>query len=269
MKRFVTTLFLLLSGPAFADVVVTGTELGGDPQHPHEERPRTVSISPRGIRMDEGQRTHIVDAKNHQLVELDHVRKTVRRMTFAQLGDRMKQARKDADDAVADARNRMHELPPEMRSRVEEAIRAQRSATEARKPGAYKREPTGTKRTVNGFACDDVKEMLNGEWVGSACVHKGTKIPEADRRMLKQLSADMQAAGLSGGGTDELTRAFLDGIPVEMSSRHPVTHELVVEERVSKIEQKPVEEALFDAPRDYREVPWDAPDRPMPMPRAK
>lgn len=263
MKRFVTTLMLLCATPALGDVVVTGTEVSKDPHH-KEGRPRTVFISPRGIRMDEGERSHIVDAKNKTLLELDHTRKTVRRMTFRELGEKLKSARQEADDAVAAARNRLEQLPPETRKQVEDAIRAQRSAMEARKPGAYKREPTGTKRSVNGFACDDVKELLNGEWVGSACVHRGVKLPDADRKMLQQLSTDMQAAGMSGGGTDELTRAFLDGIPVEMSVRHPQSHELIVEEQVQKIEQKAVDPALYDAPKDYRDVPWDAPERPLP-----
>jgi len=263
MKRLVTSLILLAGWPvaAHADVVVTGTEQPGSRGPASEPSPRTVFISPRGIRMDEGKQSHVVDASNKTLLELDHARKTVRRMTFKQLGEKLKGARQEADNAVADARNRMAELPPGVRVKVEEAIRAQRSAMEARKPGAYKREPTGTRRTVNGFACEDVKELLNGEWVGSACVHKGVKLPEADRKMLQKLSSDMQAEGLSGGGTDELTRAFLDGIPVEMSVRHPVTHELSVEESVQKIELKPVDTALFDAPKDYRELPWDAPER--------
>jgi hypothetical protein len=246
--------------PARADVVVTGMELVREGSAGRgDERPRVVHLCPRGIRMDQGEESHVVDARKQLLLEVDHHARTVRTLTFKQLGEMTQKARKEADDALARARTQLSAMPPDIRVQVENAIRAQKSAAAAREPGAYKREKTGKKRTVGALACEDIKEILNGEWVGNSCVHTAVQLAGADRAMLLKLAQDMGKAGLAGGQEGEFTRAFLDGIPVEMSSRDPRTGSLVVEERVTKIEKKPVDEALFEVPAGYRVVPWEDP----------
>jgi hypothetical protein len=254
MKTAIPVLaFWLVVGSSRADLVVHGVEVPRPVagKEAHGEAPRTVFIHPRGVRIDEEGRTHVVDVTKEVLLEIDHRQKTVRRVTFKDLGAMTARARTEADAVVAQAGQQLQALPPQVRAQVEDAMRAQRSAMEARKPGAYQRTPTGKKRTVNGFACEEVKETLNGEWVGTACVHKGITLAEADKRMLVKLAEGMAQAGLSGKD-DPFARAFMDGIPVEMSVRHPVTGEMKVEERVTRVEQRPVPEQLFDIPADYR-----------------
>lgn len=252
---------VLFAPQAHADLVVTGTEVNQDRSTGRRggESPRTVYLSPRGVRVDEEGRSHIMDADKKVMVELDHRTRTARVLTFAQLGKMTAQARQEADQAVAAARKQMEALPPELRPQVEAAIRAQRSAMEARQQGAYQRTPTGVRRTINGLACEEVKETLNGQWMGTSCVHKGVHLDKRDREMLLGLAKDMAGAGLSGGQEGEFTRAFLDGIPVEMAARDGRTGEMRVEERVTRIEKKRVPASLFEVPEGYRRLEWETP----------
>ncbi|MEW5853950.1 MAG: DUF4412 domain-containing protein [Myxococcota bacterium] len=258
MKRYVGVLGMLLAvGSARADLVVTGTEVVKDRTGASQgERERKVYISPRGIRVDSEGESHILDARNGLMIEVDHRKKTARVITFKQLGEMTEIARKEADEAVARAQKELSSMPPNVRAQVEDAIRLQRRAQAARQKGAYKRTATGKKRTVNGFACEEVKETLNDEWVGTSCVHRGVKLSEGDRHMLQKLAKDMADAGVSGddGG---FTRAFLDGIPVEMAVVDQRSGQLKVEERVTRVESVPVSEALFDVPQGYTTQTWD------------
>jgi len=248
----------LCAATAHADVVVQGVEMTRHQGAAHAtQNNRVVFISPRGIRMDVGDISHVVDAQKQLMVELDHRRKTARVLTFAQLGEMTTSARKEADVALERAKSQLNAMPPEVRKEVEAALRAQKAAAAARQPGAYQRKPTGNKRVVNGLACEDVKEFLNGEWVGQSCVHTGVKLSAADRKMLIKLAEDMGKAGLAGAGQGEFTRAFLDGIPVEMASRDLSNGTLTVEEQVKVIELKPVPDALFEVPAGYRASAWE------------
>lgn len=257
----VAMLLSVASLPAAAGLVVTGEEPGRDDRA--QDSHRVVRIGAQGIRLDQGGASHIVDAVGGGFVELNHVRKTVRRISFKDLGARMRDARRAADDDVAAARNRYAQLPPAVRTQVEDALRAQKSATQAREPGAYQLVPTGKKRSVNGFSCVETREMLNGTWVGTTCVHKDVKLPAPDAAMLKSLAKAMKDAGLSGAGPD-VARTFLDGIPVEMASRNPQTGELRVEERVTRMEVVDVPASVFAVPPGYRDIPWE--EQPLPQP---
>ena len=88
-------------------------------------------------------------------------------------------------------------------------------------------------------------------------IHRRGLLTAADRKMLIKLAEDMGKAGLAGAGQGEFTRAFLDGIPVEMASRDLSNGTLTVEEQVKVIELKPVPDALFEVPAGYRASAWE------------
>lgn len=244
---------------ALADLVVRGVEFTADQSGERKQQPRTVVLTARGVRLDQGAESHVVDLQRRQMLILDHRTRTARALTFDELGSRTQRARKEADDALAKARMDLTAMPPKVRAQVEAALRAQKDAAAARQPGAYQRVPTGKSRTVNGFACEDVKELMNADWVGTSCVHRGVELTAKERSMLTQMAQEMGKVGLSGSGRGEFTRAFLDGIPVELQTRDFRTGEMTLEEQVLAVERRDVPDAAFDVPQGYRKIPWDAP----------
>jgi Domain of unknown function (DUF4412) len=167
MKMLLTSLAgiaaLLLSAGARAAVTIV-SQRGTSP-------PATMSIDGLHMRMDNPARNEkvsvvLIDAGTKRLVIIDE-----RNKTYMEITPEDRQRIRDQAEAMrAQMGERMKNMPPEQRKKMEQAMGPLGGAPGARKPHDWKFEPMGSKRTVNGFACEMYRISDAGKVKDEVCV---------------------------------------------------------------------------------------------------
>jgi hypothetical protein len=246
---------LLASAPARAAVTLV-TERGNSGT-------TTIVLDGDHLRIEHpapGERTTatIIDAQAKKVVMVND-----REKSYSELTEADRQAMRERMDAVrAQMKDRMKNLPPDQRKKMEEMM-AERGIGEA---GAAKEPPskfeaTGAKKTVNGIACDMYRRMQEGKVREELCISPWSAglVRKSDFAGVQKFAAGMME---DFGGPRAKRRnplADLDQYPGLPISRVSIGEDgkRGEEEQIKSIKRGSVPASTFAAPAGYskKEIP--------------
>jgi hypothetical protein len=246
---------LLLAGRAHAGVIVVfqrGTA-----------GPATMYLDGDRMRVDTPDRNEhatsvILDAGGKRFIMLDEKDKT-----YTELTDQdMKRMRERVEAARAQMQERMKNMPPDQRKRMEEVMAGMGAPGVApAKPPQLKFERLGEKKTVNGFACEMYRVLEDGKPHEEDCISPWSAglLQKSDMAGLRKFSEEMAKnfAGMGGGnraGFDRLDK--YPGLPI---SRVPLEAGGTrgEEEQIKSVKRGSIEAAKFAVPAGFtkKELP--------------
>jgi hypothetical protein len=238
---------LLASGRALAGVTLV-MQRGNDPQS-------TLYIDNDKMRMENPkasmERTVIIDASTKKMVMLNDTEKTYTEMTQADIEriGAMMTARR------AQMQEQMKSMPPEQRKKMEQMM----GATDA-KPRDLKFEKMGSKKTINGFACDMYRVIEDGKPKEEDCIApwNANVLSRADFAGLRKFAEDMAKSmgPLGGGASSKNMFEQFDKFPGFPVSRHPLEGEKE-DEVLKSIKRGSIPGSTFNIPAGYtkKELP--------------
>jgi hypothetical protein len=205
----------LAGGPAHAAVTVVTQHGNGATQ--------TITLDGDHIRIDSPEHSErgtatILDAAGKKLVMLNDQDKSYTELTEA---DR-EQMRSRMEAMRTQMKERMKDLPPDQRKRMEEMMGGRGlDADKAGEGPPPKFEPTGAKKTINGFACQMYRRLEDGKVREEICASPWSAglLQKSDFAGIQKFAAAMMA-DMGGGprrGRRQNPLADLDrypGIPI-------------------------------------------------------
>jgi hypothetical protein len=248
----------LAAGPAHAAVtIVTQHGTGAT---------TTITLDGDHVRIDHPQKDQrasatILDAVGKKLVMLNDQEKSYTEITEA---DRQKM-RARMDGMMAQMKDRMKDLPPEQRKRMEQMMAARgvpAAGDKAEPEPTLKFEPMGAKKTINGFACEMYRRLEDGKVREELCASPWSAglVQKADFAGIQKFAAEMMEGfgprrGRRGNPLAEMDR--YPGIPI---SRVPVDADgkRGEEDQIKSIKRGSVPAAKFAVPAGYtkKELPF-------------
>jgi hypothetical protein len=165
----------------------------------HGDRPAgTVIIDGDHVRIDhpEGDdraNVTLVDAAAKKLVMINDKEKS-----YIELTDADRQRMKEMIEARrAQMKERLQNVPPDQRERIERMMKERGAMGEPAKEPASKFEPTGEKKTINGFSCQMYRRLIDGKVREELCAAPwgaGT-LQKSDVAALQKFGAAMEDMG--------------------------------------------------------------------------
>jgi hypothetical protein len=247
---------LLVSMRAHAGLTIT-TQRGNDPV-------ATLYVEGDHFKAEEPKKAEatavIVDAKAKKVIMIDATKRTYTEMTEE---DR-KRMRGQMDAMRAQMQERMKNMPPDQRAKIE-SMMGPPGAADAGKPHDWKFESTGQKKTINGFACDMYRVSEDGQLHEEQCVSPWSAglVKKSDFAGIQQFAESMMddfggRRGRSGSIFSRIEKA--PGIPI---SRVPIdaNGQRGPEEQIKSIKRGPVPASVFEIPAGFtkREMPMGGP----------
>lgn len=192
----------------------------------------------------------IVDAAAKKIIMLNPEQKTYRELTEADT-KRMKERMAGAQAQMAE---RMKDMPPEQRKRAEEMM-----ARFGGGPGGagmqIKYEPLGTKKKVNGFACEMYRVTMNGRPSSESCIAPWSSniVSKAETEKWKKLQAELAKSFdmMPGFRNDQLSAP---GIPVEQTHLGPDGKTAEWTSVLKSISRDPVPASTFEIPAGFTKL---------------
>jgi hypothetical protein len=248
---------LLLPARAFAGVTITVQRGAG--------QLGTMYVEGDRMRMDAPERNErataiIMDGPTKRILMIDDRNKTYIEMTEE---DR-KRMRAQADAMRAQMQERMKNMPPEQRKKMEELM-GPGAGTGDHKPHDWKFASMGQKKTVNGFACEMYRVSEDGRVREEDCISPWSAglIKKSDFAGVAKLGEEM-FEGMSGGAGGERGHgagvfARIDkapGIPISRLTIQP-DGKPGDEEQIKSIKRGAIAASLFAVPAGFakKELP--------------
>jgi hypothetical protein len=194
----------------------------------------------------------IVDGANKKMIVVEEKEKAYVEMTE----EDMKRMRAQVDAMRTQMQERMKNMPPEQRKKME-AMMANMGGPDGkpRKPPVLKFEKAGGKKTINGFSCDMYKVSKDGQLSEEDCIApwSAAVVQKSDLAALKKFGEDMMKNFGMGAGNemalDQLEK--YPGIPISRVSLE-AGGARGEEEQIKSIKRGGIEASHFAVPAGYK-----------------
>jgi len=197
----------------------------------------------------------IVDAVARKMVMVNDRDKTFTEITE----DDMKRMKGQLKAARAQMAERTKNMTPEQRAQMESMMgpAAKQLLSGDSKPPQWKFEPLGSKKTVNGFACEMYRVLLNGAVQEEDCISPWSAglVDRAAFSALEKFAESMEDGVGAMRGAMPMFHQF-PGLPITRVMISP-TGERSEEHQVKSISHAAIAASLFAVPAGYtkRELP--------------
>jgi Domain of unknown function (DUF4412) len=248
-----TLLSSLSSAPAGAAVTIVV-------QNGTADAPNTVYLDGKRMRVDgarQGGReaSMIMDGAGKRMIILNDKEKTYSEITQ----EDMKKMRARVDAMRAQAAERMKNLPPEQRKQMEKMMGGGLGGDAAgkEKEKDFKFEKMGDKKTVNGFACEMYRIVIDGKPAEEDCVSPWSAgiIKMSDFEGLREFAESM-LQGMGGGPKEQ--NWFMFKKRFDQFPGFPVTRVVLEadgkrrpQEEVKSVKRGSIDAAKFATPAGY------------------
>jgi hypothetical protein len=253
----------LTAGPAHAAVTIVTQHGNG--------AATTIILDGDHVRIDNpGRGQHatavIMDAAAKKLVTIDDQDKSYVEITEA---DRQRMKTR-VDGMMAQMKERMKDMPPDQRKRMEEMMGRRGLGDDKAAPApTVKFEPLGAKKTINGFACEMYRRLEDGKVREELCAAPWSSgvVQKSDFTGIQKFAAEM----MEGFGPARARRnplAEMDRYPGIPISRVSIDADGTrgEEDQIKSIKRGSVPAARFAVPEGYtkKELPLGRPGRGRP-----
>jgi hypothetical protein len=243
----------------------------------------TLSLDGKHLRMEGGDRGNsslVVDGPGKRQVVIDPARKTYMVITL----DDMRHQRQRMAEARAQSEQRLKNMPPEERQRLEALMGKKVPFGPVGKPAVIKYVPLNIKRTVAGFSCQMYRVTFDGKPRLEECVAAWSAglVQKSDFAGLRPFLTELSKAGGGFGFAD----SYLE--QMQKAPGFPITRAMLdesggrgAEEELKSVERGPIPPETFAVPDGYTKTelptmgppgtpgapPRGGPFRPLPPPK--
>jgi hypothetical protein len=238
------------------------TELGGLPvqgQGPvvpaGQARESTTYIEGKRIRTETGGRVLVLDFDRGVLLTINPSDKTYSEMRLEDLREAQKQAMEWMKGLRAQMEEKMKTMPPESREAMQKKLQSlPEGVFGEEKPAKVTVKATGKQETVNGFDCKEYEVYEDGElatryWLAPSV---STKAFDAYQKELSEWLGGMGPLGANR--LKEWDHVRDKGFPIKVTRVKPIAGQFSLNREILRVEEKPLDEALFQPPKEYKRV---------------
>jgi chemotaxis protein CheY-P-specific phosphatase CheC len=187
--------------------------------------------------------------------------KTFSEMSLKELREAQNQAMEWMKGLRAQMEEKMKTMPPESREAMQKKLQSLPEGVFGEdKPAKVTVKATGKQETVNGFACKEYEVYEDGElatryWLAPSV---STKAFDAYQKELSEWLGGMGPLGANRLKEWEHVRD--KGFPIKVTRVKPIAGQFSMNREILRIEEKSLDEALFQPPKEYKRV--EAPQIP-------
>jgi len=261
----------------FADMVLSErTHIVGAPSMQaqmaasQQSRESTTYLQGKRIRTETEGRIWVLDFEKGLLITINPTGKTYTEMSLKDLKDAQKQAMEWMKGLREQMEEKMKTMSPESRAAMQKKLDSLPAGTFGEeKPAKITVKPTGKKETINGFACKEYEVYEDGElttqyWLASSVSTKAFDTYQ------KELSDWLEGMGPLGANRLKEWEHIRDhGFPIKVTRVKPSAGKLSFNREILRVEEKSLDEALFQPPKDYKRAEAPALPKLGPKPGTK
>jgi hypothetical protein len=222
-----------------------------------KERSYTIMVSIEGNKLrvdstgDRGGTVMIFDGDQKKMISVDPEKKTYMEITEADVA----KIKKTRDQMQQQLEERLKQLPPEQRKKMEEMMgqMGQKHGALKDRKTETKLEPLGGRKSYHGFSCETYRRTRDGQNITEECIipWKATGLSKNDFQVMEKFDAFFGKMG--GGGREDPTYSEIansPGVPAFVATLHSDgSHG--AEEELTRLKRQSVPSSAFTAPAGF------------------
>lgn len=220
-----------------------------------QSRESTTYLQGKRIRTETEGHVWVLDFEKGLLMTINPTDKTYMEMSLKDLKEKQKEAMEWMSGLRAQMEENMKTMSPESKAAMQkklDALPAGMFGEEA--PAKITVKATGKKETINGFACTEYEVYENGDlttryWLAPSV---STKAFDAYQ---KELSEWLEGMGPLGANRLREWEHIRDqGFPIKVTQVKPSAGKISFDREVLGVEEKSLDESLFQPPKDFKRI---------------
>ena len=218
-----------------------------------KSRESTTYLQGKRIRTETEGRTWVLDFEKGLLITINAAEKTYTEMSLSDLKEAQKQAMEWMKNLRAQMEEKMKTMTPEARAAMQKKLDSLPAGTFGEeKPGKITVKATGKKETINGFACNEYEVYEDGDLTTQYWLAPSVSTKAFDAYQ-KELSEWLEGMGPLGANRLREWEHIRDkGFPIKVTRVNPSANKLSFDREILGVEEKSLDKALFQPPKDYK-----------------
>ncbi len=218
-----------------------------------QSRESTTYLQGKRIRTETEGRIWVLDFEKGMLITINPTNKTYTEMSLKDLKEAQKQAMEWMSGLRTQMEEKMKTMSPEARATMQKKLDAlPEGMFGEEKPGKITVKATGKKETINGFACKEYEVYEDGDlttqyWLAPSV---STKAFDAYQKELSEWLEGMGPLGANRLREWEYIRDH--GFPIKVTRVKSSPGKVSFNREILGVEEKSLDEALFQPPKDYK-----------------
>ena len=216
-------------------------------------RESTTYLQGKRIRTETEGRIWVLDFEKGLLITINPTDKTYTEMSLKDLKEAQKQAMEWMKTLRAQMEEKMKTMSPESRAAMQKKLDSLPAGTFGEeKPGKISVKATGKKETINGFACKEYEVYEDGDLTTQYWLAPSVSTKAFDAYQ-KELSEWLEGMGPLGANRLQEWEHIRDhGFPIKVTRVKPGDGKLSFDREILGVEEKSLDAALFQPPKDYK-----------------
>lgn len=233
--------------------IVGAPPMQGQMAAAQQSRESTTYLQGKRIRTESEGRIWVLDFQKGMLVTINPTDKTYTEMSLKDLKEAQKQAMAWMSGLRAQMVEKMKTMSPEAREAMQKKLDSMPEGMFGEeKPAKITVKATGKKETINGFACKEYEVYEDGDlttqyWLAPSV---STKAFDAYQKELSQWLEGMGPLGANRLREWEHIRDH--GFPIKVTRVKPSAGKVSFDREILGVEEKSLDEAIFQPPKDYK-----------------
>lgn len=233
--------------------IVGAPPMQGQMAAAQQSRESTTYLQGKRIRTESEGRIWVLDFQKGMLVTINPTDKTYTEMSLKDLKEAQKQAMEGMSGLRAQMVEKMKTMSPEDREAMQKKLDSMPEGMFGEeKPAKITVKATGKKETINGFACKEYEVYEDGDlttqyWLAPSV---STKAFDAYQKELSQWLEGMGPLGANRLREWEHIRDH--GFPIKVTRVKPSAGKVSFDREILGVEEKSLDEAIFQPPKDYK-----------------
>jgi hypothetical protein len=216
-------------------------------------RESTTYLQGKRIRTETEGRIWVMDFEKGQLITINPTDKTYTELSLKDLKEAQKQAMEWMKSLRAQMEEKMKDMTPEARAAMQKKLDSLPAGTfEGEEPGKITVKATGKKEKINGFACEEYQVYEDGNLTTQYWLAPSVSTKAFDAYQ-KELSKWLEGMGPLGADRLREWEHIRDhGFPIKVTQVNPTAGKLSFDREILGVEEKSLDQALFQPPKDYK-----------------
>jgi hypothetical protein len=213
----------------------------------------TTYLQGKRIRTETEGHIWVLDFARRVLMTINPTDKTYTEISLKDLKEAQKQAMEWMSSLRAQMEEKMKTMPPESRAAMQKKLDSMPAGMfEEEKPVKITVKATGKKETINGFACKEYEVYEDGNLATQYWLAPSVSTKAFDEYQ-KELSEWLEGMGPLGANRLREWEYIRDhGFPIKVTRVKPSVGQVTFDREILGVEEKSLDEALFQPPKDYK-----------------
>lgn len=233
--------------------IVGGPPMQGQMAAAQQSRESTTYLQGKRIRTETDGRIWVLDFEKGMLITINPTAKTYTEMSLKDLKEAQKQAMEWMSGLRAQMEEKMKTMSPEARAAMQEKLDSMPAGMFGEeKPAKITVKATGKKETINGFACKEYEVYEDGDLTTQYWLAPSVSTKAFDAYQ-KELSRWLEGMGPLGANRLREWDYIRDhGFPIKVTLVKPSVGKVSFDREILGVEEKSLDEAIFQPPKDYK-----------------